>query len=153
MEQSLFPTRMMVSLTLSLRTFHPKKEVHFSHIMFLVMTDMSCLQVGFRIQKTDILRQSSFQRPERRPHYTRQGSNLSLQPTITCASDTRISKVLRLRQRLTPSLEGTLHLFLAENHGLRFSGTGSHLALNCLITYWGSCTKCPQDNIICKNKR
>jgi len=50
--------------------------------------------------------------------------HLMLHFTLTRKQDPEILELLRLRQQLTPNLEGALHRFAAENHGLR--GANSH---------------------------
>lgn len=67
--------------------------------------------------------------------------HLLLHYTITQEQHPEILEVLRLRQKLTPNPEETIHCFLAEHHGLRLGGAGSypiHLAANRLSVCWRS---------------
>jgi len=51
---------------------------------------------------------------------------LETRNVIFCEQDLQILKLLRLRERIIPNPERTVHLFLVENHGLGFEIADFH---------------------------
>lgn len=48
--------------------------------------------------------------------------DLMVRPALTCEQELKILKPLYLGKQFTPCLKWVIHLFSAENHGLKFGG-------------------------------